>query len=112
MAKTRAILPLIILIVITTAMLSISIYYLYRAFSSYVEGATNDSITYAVIGATGLAITSYMAFIMRKRSIVRKEPVPVMTTTECERCGYKNMRKFTKGDYVYKTIGNCEKCNE
>jgi len=105
-------LPLIILLVIAMGMLSLSSYYLYRAFLSYGEGKTDASIYYAVIGATGIAITFYMTFILRKRQIMRKEPLPVMTTTECGRCGFKSLHKFAKGDYVYKTVGNCEKCNE
>lgn len=105
-------LPLIILFVIAGGMLALSTYYLYRAFQFYEEGATDNSIIYAIIGITGIAITFYMTFILRKRSVTRKESPPIMTTIECEKCGFKNLRKFSKGDYVYKNIGNCEKCNE
>ena len=112
MAKIRGMLPLIILLLIAAGMLSLSSYYLYRAVQSYMEGIADASIYYAVIGATGIGLTVYMTFILRKRTLVKKELAPVMTTIECEKCGYKNMRKFTRGDFVYKTVGNCEKCNE
>jgi len=105
-------LPIIILLIIAAGMLTLSTYYLYRAFLSFEEGATQSSIYYAVIGVTGIAITVYMTFILRKRSFAKKEPPPVMTTTECGKCGFKSLRKFTKGDFVFKTVGNCEKCNE
>jgi hypothetical protein len=65
-----------------------------------------------VIGGTGMAITFYMTFILRKRTTMKKEVQNIMTTTECGKCGFKNMRKFAKGDYVFKTLGNCGKCNE
>ena len=104
-------LPLLILLIIATGMLALSAYYLYRAFLSYRE-RTTDAIYYAVIGATGIAITFYMTFILRKRQFVKKEPPSLTTTTECVKCGFKSLRRFTKGDYVYKTVGNCEKCNE
>jgi len=111
-SKTRAMLPLIILIFIAAGMVTLSSYYLLRAYLSYREGAIESSIYYAVIGATGIAITVYMTFIMRKRTVTKKAEVPVLTTTECAKCSYKNMRKFAKGDYVYKTVGTCEKCKE
>jgi uncharacterized membrane protein YuzA (DUF378 family) len=111
-SKTRAMLPLIILIVIAAGMVTLSSYYLFRAYLSYREGAMESSIYYAVIGATGIAITVYMTFIMRKRTVMKKAEVPVLTTTECAKCSYKSLRKFAKGDYVYRTVGTCEKCSE
>lgn len=101
-----------ILLIIAAGMLTLSSYYLYRAFLSYSEGKTDASVYYAVIGATGIVITFYMTFILRKRQIMKKEPPSVMTTTECVKCSFKSLRKFARGDYVYKTVGNCEKCNE
>lgn len=111
-SKTRAMLPLLILIFIAAGMVVLSSYYLFRAYLSYREGAMESSIYYAVIGATGIAITVYMTFIMRKRTLTKKAEAPVLTTTECAKCSYKSMRKFAKGDYVYKTVGTCEKCRE
>ena len=111
-SKTRAMLPLLILIFIAAGMVVLSSYYLFRAYLSYRDGAVESSIYYAVIGATGIAITVYMTFIMRKRTVTKKAEVPVLTTTECGKCSYKSMRKFVKGDYVYKAVGTCEKCSE
>ena len=110
--RTRILVPLLILLVIAGAMLALSTYYLYRAFTSYQEGSTEASIYYGVIGATGIAITFYMTFILRKRATVKKEVLNVMTTIECAKCNFKNLRKFVKEDYVYKTVGNCERCKE
>jgi len=104
-------LPLLILLIIATGMLTLSTYYLYRAFLSYRKGET-DAIYYTVIGAIGIAITFYMTFILRKRQFMKKEPPALTTITECAKCGFKSLRRFTKGDYVYKTVGNCERCNE
>ncbi len=93
-------------------MLALSGYYIFRAFTSYQEGAIETSLYYGVIGFTGIAITFYMTLILRKRSTTKKKIVNIMTTTECGKCGFKSLRKFDKGDYVFKTLGNCEKCNE
>ena len=110
--RSRAMLPLLVLLIIAAGMLVLSSYYLYRAFLSHREGATDASIYYSVIGVTGIVITFYMAFILRKRQFVKKVTPSVVTTTECAKCGFKSLRKYTKGDYVFKTVANCEKCNE
>lgn len=110
--RSRIIIPLLILLIIAGGMLALSTYYLYRALLAYQEGSTEVSIYYGVIGATGIAITFYMTFILRKRSAIKKGVLNIMTTIECVKCNFKNLRKFVKGDYVYKAVGNCEKCNE
>jgi len=38
---------------------------------------------------------------------------PINTTVECQKCGFKNVREFQRGDYVFKpTEDQCPKCNE
>ncbi|MFQ6076467.1 MAG: hypothetical protein ACE5Z5_10100 [Candidatus Bathyarchaeia archaeon] len=39
-------------------------------------------------------------------------PAEIFTTTECLKCGFKNIRRFVKGDYVLKTSDSCPKCDE
>ena len=41
-----------------------------------------------------------------------KPPLKMLTTIECRKCGFKNVRPFAKGDYVFKAVENCQKCNE
>jgi len=36
----------------------------------------------------------------------------VLTTVECPKCGYKNSRDFRRGDYIFKIVEPCPKCNE
>lgn len=111
-SQRRVLLPLLILFLIAGGMLALSTYYLFKAFTTYQEGATETSIYYGVIGATGIAITFYMTIILRKRSAKKKKILDMMTTTECGKCGFKSLRKFAKGDYVFKSLENCESCNE
>ena len=111
-AKTRVLLPLIILLVIAGGMLSISVYYLYSAWIAFQRNDVTTASYYGIIGATGIGITFYTTFIARKRSTIKKETQNIVTTTECRNCGYKTIKKFSKGDYVFKTAANCEKCRQ
>jgi predicted RNA-binding Zn-ribbon protein involved in translation (DUF1610 family) len=61
----------------------------------------------------GLATSGYMLFQMRKRtemisSMTQKQS---LSTLECPKCGFKNIRKFTRGDFIFKaTTEACPKC--
>jgi len=38
---------------------------------------------------------------------------PIITTIQCSKCGFKNIRDFQRGDYIFKeTDQQCPKCNE
>jgi hypothetical protein len=102
---------MIILYIIAFGMLSLSAYYLYQALGAYAEGSTDRALFFAIIGLTGIGVTAYMMSTLMKRAAKRITP-PVMSTIECLKCGFKSIRKFAKGDYVFKTEGNCQKCNE
>jgi len=110
--KTRVLLPLIILLVIAGGMLSISVYYLFSAWAAFQRNDITTASYYSIIGGTGIVITFYTTFIARKRSTIKKETPSIVTTTECRNCGYKTIKKFSKGDYVFKTAANCEKCSQ
>jgi hypothetical protein len=97
--------------IIALGMLGLSTYYLYRAFEAYVGGEA-EAVHYAVIGVVGLSVTFYMIFILARRPIVRFTIRPTMSTVECLKCGFKSIRRFAKGDYVFKKDGICRKCNE
>jgi ribosomal protein L40E len=40
------------------------------------------------------------------------EAPKVMTTVECRKCGTKNVREFKRGDYVFKDLEACKKCDD
>ena len=107
----RPLTPIIILYIIAFGMLSLSAYYLYQALGAYTEGSMDRALFFAIIGLTGIGVTVYMMSTLMKRVAKRITP-PVMSTIECLKCGFKSIRKFAKGDYVFRTEGNCQKCNE
>ena len=40
------------------------------------------------------------------------EAPKVMTTVECKKCGTKDVREFERGDFVFKELDKCDKCEE
>jgi hypothetical protein len=66
-----------------------------------------------LIGFLGVALSTYVLFQTRKRIRRLSIKIPSVTTTiECRKCGFKNIRDFQRGDYIFKEVDPCQKCNE
>jgi len=65
------------------------------------------------MGFLGVALSTYVLFLTRRRLSKLKIVIPPVTTTiECKKCGFKNIRDFKRGDYIFKEGEPCQKCNE
>jgi len=94
--------------------LVLSLISIYQGAIAYVEGDVSSGSLYLIMGATTLAVATYL-WLQTRKSMLRLhvEIPPVNTTLECTKCGFRNIRDFQKGDYVYKPVeGQCPKCNE
>jgi hypothetical protein len=66
-----------------------------------------------IIGFLGVVASSYVLLQTRQRMIrLRIEAPPITTTIECKKCGFKAVREFQRGDYIFKEVEPCQKCNE
>jgi hypothetical protein len=66
-----------------------------------------------LIGFLGVATSTYVLFQTRRRLAKLRIVVPPVTTTiECKKCGFKNVREFQRGDYMFKELEPCQKCND
>jgi len=66
-----------------------------------------------LIGFLGVASSTYVLFQIRRRiSRFRIEIPPITTSIECRKCGFKSLREFQRGDYIFKEVEPCQKCNE
>jgi hypothetical protein len=66
-----------------------------------------------IIGFLGVAFSTYILFQTRRRIMrMRIESPTVQTTVECKKCNFKNVREFQRGDYIFKAVEPCQKCNE
>jgi len=66
-----------------------------------------------LIGFLGVVFSTYMLFQTRRRILrLRIEIPPITTTIECRKCGFKSVREFQRGDYIFKEVDPCQKCND
>jgi hypothetical protein len=66
-----------------------------------------------LIGFLGAALSTYVLLQTRKKLKRLGIKTPAITTTvECKKCGFKSIREFQRGDYIFKEVEPCQKCNE
>jgi predicted RNA-binding Zn-ribbon protein involved in translation (DUF1610 family) len=104
---------MIFLLLGAIAMVILAFYSLVDAYVLFQAGNADQASFSLVIGV--VILVSSVSVIVRFRkylTLVRSPKAEVMSTVECEKCGFKEIRKFRKGDYVLKTVSDCPNCGE
>ncbi len=101
------------LLMIVLIVLALSIVALVVSVSAFVEGNEIVAGYLLVIGFIAMGLAGYVLFQSRKRVASMKIEAPkVMTTIECRKCGFKSIREFQRGDFVFKDLNPCQKCDD
>jgi len=102
------------LLVIILIILVLSLGALYLAVDAVIR--ENDVVNagyFMLIGFIGLSLLAYMLLQAKRKPLrVPFEMPQVITTILCQKCGFKNVRDFQRGDYIFKETEPCPKCNE
>ena len=81
--------------------------------TAFYEGFYEVTIYLLAIGFIAMALSGYYLFQSRKHVANLKIETPqILTTVECIKCGIKSNREFKRGDYVYKELEKCDKCDD
>jgi hypothetical protein len=101
------------MLTIVLIILVLSIVALLFAVNAFLLGNTDVAGYLLVIGFITMGLSAYLLFQSRKRVTNLKIEAPkTMTTIECLKCGFKSVREFQRGDYVYKELDKCQKCDD
>lgn len=101
------------MLMIIFVVLALSLTALVLAINAFSYG--NDVVAgyLLLVGFIGVSMSTYVLLQSRKRMRSLKIETPsIVTTIECRKCGFKNVREFSRGDYVFKELEPCQKCNE
>lgn len=100
-----------LLIVIIVVFLALSVAAFYYGIEAYQGGG--DGSFFLLIGFSGLAFSTYMLLQTRRKTLkIVFKPYQIATTILCQKCGFKNIREFQRGDYIFKEEEECPKCEE
>ena len=105
-----------IFLAIVFVVLALSFIAIYQGIVSYLNGDFYSGNLFITMGVTTIALLTYMVLQTRRRvlRLTTGMPMqPITTTMQCSKCGFKNVRDFQRGDYIFKeTEQQCPKCNE
>jgi len=100
------------LMMIVLIVMALSIVALVSAVYVY-ESDFQFAVILLAMGLIAMGMSVYVLLQSRKRLTSMKIEAPkVMTTIECKKCGFKNVREFQRGDFVFKDLDPCQKCND
>jgi len=110
-STTTKISSFVLMIIFITLALSLTA--LILAITAYGGGQVEYAAYLLLIGFLGVAFSTYVLLQTKRRILGLRIEVPSVTTTiECRKCGFKSVREFQRGDYIFKEIEPCQKCNE
>lgn len=110
--SVRKLSPFLLMIILIAFIMSLIA--LYIAVDSFIhQSEALDAYSFLAIGFGGLAFSTYMLLQTRRKPMHAVLVLPkVVTTLECPKCDFKNIRDFKREDYIFKETGPCQKCNE
>jgi len=106
--KTSTFVLMIVLIVLALSLVALAL-----AVNAFILGEEIVAGYLLVIGFIAMTLSAYVLLQSRRRVMSMKiENPPMMTTIECKKCGFKSVREFQRGDYVFKELDKCQKCDD
>jgi hypothetical protein len=101
------------LMMIVLIVLALSVVALILSVNAFLIGNEIVAGYLLVIGFIAMGLSVYVLFQSRKRVASMKIEAPkVMTTIECKKCGFKSVREFQRGDFIFKDLDACQKCED
>jgi hypothetical protein len=98
-------------LMIVFIVLALSLVALALAVNAFILGEEIVAGYLLVIGFIAMTLSVYVLLQSRRRVMSMKIVNPsMMTTIECRKCGFKSVREFQRGDYLFKELGPCQKC--
>ena len=106
--RISSFLYMVVLVVMVMALVALAL-----AVNAFMVGEQTVAIYLVIIGFIALGLSTYVLMQSRTRAAAMKIETPqTLTTIECRKCGFKNVREFQRGDYVFKELDKCQKCDD
>jgi len=100
---TRRLSPLLFAVIMIA--LLVALVCIWQGLVLFLDQGYSDIVSlYLSVGLVTLAMSTYMMYQTRKRMvrITSMEMQPLSSTVQCTKCGFKNIREFKRGDFVFK----------
>lgn len=96
-------LPIYIILLVATIAIMLGLGYL------YLKSGSTDYLSSILLVAL---FAAYIAWSISKIMRVKIAPRKLISLVKCTHCDYSEERDYRKGDYVFKELDRCPKCDE
>lgn len=103
--------PSIVLVIISILLVIVGFYTLQLGAFAYQSGQLEVATLYILVAVMALGFVTFSVLRVRRGyNISYLAPNKVMSIVRCAQCSFKQIKNFTMGDYVFKTMGTCSQC--
>jgi len=101
-----------LMVIFSIIILGWAVWAMYNAFNFQAQGNMDSFYFYAAASSIAIVLAVSSILQMRRRILLLQSlAIKVLSVILCANCGFKVVRAFTEGDFVYKDVGNCQQCN-
>jgi len=101
-----------LMVIFSIVILGWAVWAMYNAFNFQAQGNMDSFYFYAAASSIAIVLAVSSILQMRRRILLLQSlAIKVLSVILCANCGFKVVRAFTEGDFVYKDVGNCQQCN-
>lgn len=101
-----------LMVIFSVIIIAWAVWAMYSAFSFQQEGNIESFYFYAIASSVAIVLAVSSIMQMRRRIVMlRRLATKVLSVVLCASCGFKVVRAFADGDFVYKEVGNCQQCS-
>lgn len=101
-----------LMVIFSVVILVWAIWAMYTAFNFQQEGNIESFYFYAIASSVAIVLAVSSIMQMRRRIVMlQRLATKVLSVVLCANCGFKVVRAFADGDFVYKEVGKCQQCS-
>ena len=101
-----------LMVIFSVIILAWAVWAMYNAFNFQQQGNTESFYFYAAASSVAIVLAVSSIMQMRRRILLLQSlAVKVLSVVLCANCGFKVVRAFAEGDFVYKEVGKCQQCS-
>ena len=101
-----------LMVIFSVIILAWAVWAMYNAFNFQQQGNTESFYFYAAASSVAIVLAVSSIMQMRRRiQLLQSLAVKVLSVVLCANCGFKVVRGFADGDFVYKEVGKCQQCS-
>jgi hypothetical protein len=101
-----------LMVIFSIIILGWAVWAMYSAFNFQQQGNMENFYFYAIASSVAIVLAVSSIMQMRRRIVMlQRLATKVLSVVICGNCGFKVVRAFADGDFLYREVGNCQQCS-